>query len=882
VTRLRVLWARLTRRGRAPAGLAGELADHAEMLAADLERQGLSPDAARAEARRRLGNLTRVHEDYRGQRRLPFLDALAQDLGYALRQLRRSPGFAAAAILTLALGVGANLAVYGALRAALFRDLPVREPARLVEVQLLEDGAPVRVSYPLFRELALRQQALEGVFAVSDFPLREAVLRGRGDLRGVRGALVSGGYFRLLGVPARAGRMLTGDDDRAGAVPVAVLSDAFWAREFGRSPAALGQVLRINNATATVVGIAPPDFFGETPGSAPDLWLPLALQPQVMPADWLNAPASSWLSVLGRLRAGTSRQQAQAATEPLYRELTALTPTRSGKTYTVRLFPANRGIGDLAARFARPLWLLQGIAVLTLLIACSNLAGLLVARATARAAELGVRIALGAGRRRLVRQLLTESLLLGVLGAAAAVPAAMWGSRALIALASAGAWRLPGESGWSLLAAAAGIAVLATCLFGLAPAFAVTRIDVRSALEAGRAPVSGARARLGRALIAAQVAISLVMLSGASLLARSLWNLRHQDFGFDAEHVVAADLPVEFVPAMLRRATALREPLFDASNALPGVRSAAVSSFGMLGSFSHTVTASTPGRPMAKGDFVRLVHVSARYFETLGIPILEGRGIAAEDRETSPKVVVLSRTAARAMFGGEVPVGRYISMGREYDAKHALLVIGVAHDVRYAGARDPFGIVLYVPLTQSPAPVTAVLIRPEGDPRAAERSLRAAIARVDPTVRVGEIRPLQEALETGLATERTLAILSGAFAVLALGLTCVGVYGVIAYAVRRRTREIGVRIALGAGRGDVTAMLLGGVLRLLAAGFVPGAVGAYFAVRALRGSLFGIAAWDVTMPAVAAAVLGGAALAAAWLPARRAARLDPMDALRRE
>ncbi|MBS1855448.1 MAG: ABC transporter permease, partial [Acidobacteria bacterium] len=804
-----------------------------------------------------------------------------QDLDYALRQLRRSPGFAAAAILTLALGAGANLAVSQALHAALFRDLPVREPARLVEIQLLEDGAPVRVSYPLFRELALRQQSLEGVFAVSDFPLREAVLRGRGDLRGVRGALVSGGYFRLLGVPARTGRMLSDDDDRAGAAPVAVLSDAFWAREFGRSPV-LGQVLRINNAAATVVGVAPPGFFGETPGSAPDLWLPLSLQPQVMPADWLNAPSSSWLSVLGRLRAGTSRQQAQAAMEPLYRELTALTPTRAGKTYTVRLLAANRGIGDLATRFARPLWLLQGIALLTLLIACGNLAGLLAARAGARAAELGVRIALGAGRRRLVRQLLTESLVLGILGAAAAVPAAMWGTRALIALASGGAWQLPVAFGWNLLAAAAGIALLATCLFGLAPALMATRIDVRSALEAGRSPMTGARARLGRALIAAQVAISLTMLSGASLLAQSLWNLRHQDFGFDAEHVVAADLPVEFVPAMLRRATALRGPLFDAANALPGVRSAAVSSFGMLGSITYSTWAAAPGHPMAKGDFIRLVCVSARYFETLGIPILEGRGIAAEDRGTSPKVVVLSQTAARTMFGGENPVGRHISMDREYNAAKAILVIGVAHDVRYASARDPFGIVLYVPLEQNPAPVTAILIRPAGDPRAAERSLRAAIARVDPDLRVGQIRPLADTLESGLASERTLAVLSGGFGLLALTLTCVGVYGVIAYAVRRRTREIGVRIALGAGRGDVTAMLLAGVLRLLATGLVPGAVGAYFAVRALRGTLFGIAAWDLTMPAASAAVLAGAALAAAWLPARRAALLDPMDALRRE
>ena len=734
----------------------------------------------------------------------------------------------------------------------------------------------------MFRELSQQQQALAGVFAVSDFPLRQAVLRGRGELRGVQGSLVSGAYFRLLGVPARAGRMLRDEDDRAGAAPVAVLSDAFWTREFDRSPAAIGRVLRINNTIATVVGVAPPGFFGETAGSAPDVWLPISLQPQVMPGDWLNAPSSSWLSVLGRLRPGTSLRQAQAALEPLYRRLTSLTVTRPGNTYTVRLQPANRGIGDLEERFGRPLWLLQGIAGLALLIACGNLAGLLLARSAARAGEIGVRLALGAGRSRLIRQLLTESLLLGILGTAAAIPLAARGTRALIAMASAETWRLPVHFGWNAFAFTVALAAVATCLFGLAPALAATRLDLQSALQAGRSAAAGARTRLTRGLIVAQVAISLVLLAGASLFAQSLWNLRHQDFGFDAAHVIAADLPVEFAPAMMRRHTALRGPLFDAASALPGVRSAAVSSFGLLGSMQHTVTASTPEHPMGKDDFVRMVHVSERYFETLAIPILAGRGITVEDREKSPPVVVLSQTAVNLFFGRANPVGRYLSTDREYNAQAARLVVGVAHDVRFASARDPFGAVLYVPLAQDPAPVTAILVRPDGDSRAAAGSLRAAIARVDPNLRVGAVRPLEQILDAGLGSERTLAILSTSFGLLALGLTSIGVYGVIAYAVRRRTHEIGVRIALGAARPDVTRLLLAGVLRLLAAGLAIGAVGAYFAIRALRGSLFGIAAWDLTMPAAAALMLAAVALLAGWLPARRAARLDPMDALRQE
>ena len=292
---------------------------------ADYERRGLSPADARAAARREFGPVTQLHETYREQRRLPFLDTLAQDLAYALRQLRHNPGFTAAAVLTLALGIGANAAIYQVLDAVLFRSLPVRDPAQLVQVQLLDNNQPVHVSYPLYRELAARQQALDGMFAVSDFPLREAVLRGRGSLRAVRGSLVTGNYFQVLGVSARVGRVFTAADDRPAAPPVVVISDAFWEREFARSPAALGQSLEINGASGTIIGVAPPEFFGETVGNVPDVWLPISVQPQVMPADWLNAPSHSWLTVLARLHPGVSARQAQARSTPLYRRLATAT-----------------------------------------------------------------------------------------------------------------------------------------------------------------------------------------------------------------------------------------------------------------------------------------------------------------------------------------------------------------------------------------------------------------------------------------------------------------------------------------------------------------------------------------------------------------------------
>jgi predicted permease len=505
-----------------------------------------------------------------------------------------------------------------------------------------------------------------------------------------------------------------------------------------------------------------------------------------------------------------------------------------------------------------------------------------LARATARSAEIGVRLALGAGRSRLIRQLLTESLVLAALGTLAAIPLAGWGTRALIGLASQESWRLPVRYGWHAFEFTLAIAAAAVCLFGLIPALAATRLDVHSALQAGRGAVAGTRARLGRALIAAQIAIALVMLSCASLFMQSLWNLRHQDFGFDAAHVISADLPLEFTRGMRERHTALRGPLFDAANAIPGVRSAAVSGFGILGAMQHTVNASTPDRPAGKDDFVRAVHVSDRYFETLGLPIVVGRGTGSDDLANSPPVAVVSQTAARLLFGGANPVGRYISESSPYNAKSARLVVGVAQDVPFASARDPFGAIIYIPLAQGPVPITAVLVRPAGDPRTIAGSLRSTIARIDQNLRVGEIRPLQQILESGLGTDRTLAILSASLGALALGLTSIGVYGVIAYAVRRRTREIGLRIALGAARPDVTRLLLAGVLRLLVAGLAVGAIGAWFTMRAMRSSLFGIAASDLTIPIAAAVLLTAVALLAAWLPARRAARLDPMNALRQE
>ena len=882
MTPLRVLLSRLLGKGRNPAELESEIAAHLSLLAADYQRRGLSPADALAAARRHFGPITQLHETYRAQRRLPFLDSFAQDLTYALRQLRRNPGFAAAAVLTLALGIGANAAIYQVLDAVAFRSLPVRDPASLVQIQLLENNRAIHISYPFYRELAARQQVLDGLFAVSDLPLRQAVLRGRGSFRAVTGSIVTGNYFRTLGVAARAGRVFTDDDDRPASPPVIVLSDAFWNREFARSPSALGQVLEINGLAATVIGITPPGFFGETVGAVPDLWLPMSVQPRIMPADYLNAPSSSWLSLLGRLRPGVSARQAASALDPLYRALADLTATRSGRDYRVQVQSASRGIAELEQRFGRPLWLLAGFTGLVLLMACSNLANLMLGRAAARTQEIGVRLALGAGRARIARQLLTESLLLSALGTGAALVLAERGASWLVAWGSAGSdWRLSLAFEWRHLAFTAAIAVAATCLFALAPAWTATRLDLHSALR-GSYSAGRFRNRLGRFLIVAQLAVSLTLLSAAALLAHSLWTLRHQDFGFDAGHVLMADIPLEFTKAMMRRNTAIRQPLYDRMNTLPGVRSAAVDAFGVMGSLVHTCFLSTPERPWQPGESTRRVHISERYFETIGTPILAGRGITEADRSDSPKVVVLNQNAARTLFGNANPLGRFISSDKHFESKDALQVVGVAGDVRFSNPRDPFGFVLYVPLTQDPAPVTAVLLRAAADPARLAPTVRAVFHEVDPALFVGAIRPLAESVESQLSNDKLLALLSTCFGLLSLALTAVGVYGVIAYAVQRRTQEIGIRLALGAERATISRMMMRDVALLAFAGTLLGAAGAVAATRALRSMLFAFAPGDYALLVAAAALLLLIAAAAGYLPARRAARLDPMNALRQQ
>jgi putative ABC transport system permease protein len=769
---------------------------------------------------------------------------MPNDAVYAVRQLRRSPAFAAAAILTLALGIGANAAIYQVLDAVLFRVLPVKDPARLVKITPFRDGKPKAFSYADFRAIAA-QPVFDGALASSDFPLHAAILRGRGQARTVNAVIVSADYFQVLGVTAHAGRLFDEANDRN---PVGVISDAFWEREFGRSPGALGQTLRINKSAITVIGVAPPRFFGEKPGNVPDLWVPLGLAPQLMASDWLSQP-KSWLSAMARLRAGVSLADAQAAVQGAIPGLRILVE------------PGAHGIPELRTRVERPALVAMAAVGLLLLIACCNLATLLLARGAARSHEIAVRLALGAGRGRLIRQLAAENMVLALIGGALGLALSLWLARPAAAMAGATA-----EWSWRVAAFTGGITALTGLLFGMAPAISATRPLTPRA----------SRPKIGRALIAVQVAVSLVLLSGAGMLARSLWNLRHQDFGFRADGLVVADLPWEFSPAMMARYAALRQPLLDRLQAIPGAQSAALSGFGPMGGAQHTSPFSSAA---TYGVMTRMVHVSARYFDTTEIPILAGRAFADADRAA---VAVVTETAARALFGGANPVGKLISGSDKFDPSHAVEVVGVARDVRFASPTEAFSALVFLPLTQSPAPITTALVRVSGDAGAAAANVRAAFRAVDPDIAIASVQPLPAVIDASLQQERALALLANGFAALALVLTAVGIYGVISYAVARRAREIGIRIALGARRGQVSRMLLAEIGAIAAAGVAAGGVGAFAASRALHGMLFGIAPGDWSMTAGAAAVLALIAPMAAYLPARRASRLDPMATLRQD
>ena len=814
-------------------------------------------------------------------RRGSMIGDLWQDLRYGTRMLIRNPGFTVAAALSLALGIGANTAIFSLIDVVLLKMLPVERPGQLYFINNVGarggGGAPPYPCYERFRD---QTRYFSGIAAFSPDDPRLDI---DGQVEQVKGQFVSGNYFELLGVTTVIGRPIGPADDAA-----AVISHGYWRRRFGLSPEVIGRVIRVGRTPVTVVGVTPPEFSGLAPGREVEITLPIALAGMS-----LTDTGSWWFEAVGRLKDGASVEQARAELDAIFQAFMGETPTsrdmRRDFFDHIELEAAGQGLGGLRTQYAKPLLVLMAVAGLVLLISCANVANLLLARATARRRELAVRMALGASRARLVRQMLTESLLLIGLGGLPGLLLARWSGALLVTFFATGRrqifldLRLDGR----LLLFTLGLGLLTGVIFGLAPALRATRVDPGTGLKENAAAAAGDRGgrRLGKLLVVTQTALSLVLLVGAGLFLRSLQNLRGLDPGFRPHGVLT--LRLDLGARDYQRAQQIgfwREALARA-RALPGVDSASLSALSPLDGRDRGVMIDVPGfTPVAERDkAVSLNHVSPEYFATMGIAVRHGRPFGEQDHESAPKVALLTETAARFYFGDRDPVGARIRLSRPRSLP-AVEVVGVVNDARYRGLREQAPRLLYLPLPQSidPAARLTLALRTPGDPAALVKLAREEMRALGADILVTDVITLEDQVNQTLLQERLVSLLSGVFGLLALLLACVGLYGVMSYDVARRRHEIGIRLALGAGRGDVMRLVLRESMLLVAIGVGVGLAAALATTRVIASLLYGLAPADALTIISAALLMAAVAAAAAYLPARRASRVDPVKALRPE
>jgi len=821
------------------------------------------------------------------------MDNLWQDLRYGLRTFIKQPGFTAVAVVTLALGIGANTAIFSLIDAVLLKLLPVKDPAQLVALAATSAGGQgLGFSYPMFQDLRERSQVFAGILAYDGVTLN---LSESGQTDRVTGELVSGHYFSVLGVKPLLGRVFSADDDRSpGAHPVAILSYQFWQRRFSSDPTVVGKTIHLSGYPFTVVGISPPGFFGVEVGASPAVWVPMMMQPQVSGlsgrlSDRLRMRNNFWVKIMARLKPGVSEQQAQVATELLCQQINQEAPGMVPKLRDfllqqhVQVRPASKGWSSLRNQFKQPLLILMGMVGLVLAVACANVANLLLARAAARQKEIAVRLALGASRFRLVRQLLTESVLLSLCGALLGLLFALWGTDLLLNLVSQARFTLEVHPDWRVLSFNLSIAVLTGMLFGLAPAIQATRPDLMTALKHEVPAVlgGGSRFELRKILVVSQVAVSLLLLVGAGLFVRTLQNLKGVDLGFKADKVLLLSVNPglnAYTPVQVRGFYA---QLLDRVSALPGVQSASLTDMPLLaGAWVDGVSVegyqARPGQDMS----TTAKKVEPKFFETMGISLLAGRDFGAEDGPDAPKVAIINETFARAFWGHENPIGRRIGVGSKPDRE----IIGVIKDTKYRDLKEQTQRTVYVPFAQAEA-VSAertLHVRTAGDPKNLIAAIRHEVQTLDQNLPVYGVRTYTELVAESMSQERIIATLSSFFGLLALLLASIGLYGVMAYAVVRRRREIGIRIALGAQARDVLKLVVGQGIRLTLIGVAIGLGAAFALTRLIKSLLFGVGVTDPTTFVVISLLLTLVALLACYLPARRATRVDPMVALRYE
>ncbi len=828
-------------------------------------------------------------------------DMVLDELRYALRNLRKSPVFTAVAVGSLALGIGANTAIFSLLDQVLLRALPVKNPQELVRMYPGEGpfSGSQRcnrdcISYPAYRDLRDRNQVFSGILA--RWPLALSFTASERTER-VHGELVSGNYFDVLGVGPAIGRMFTQNDDvRVNGHPLVILSYGFWQSRFAGDPSVLNRSVRVNGQPMTIVGVTQRGFLGVEVGKALDIFVPMMMKP-VMTPTWndLENRRSQWTYSIARLKPGVTREQAGAAMQVLWKQILeselSVYPDSTDafrQRYVKKpliVEDVSRGQSSLRQQFSRPLAVLMGMVGLVLLIACGNVANLLLARAAARQKEIAVRLALGAGRGRVIRQLLVESTTLALAGGIAGLVIAYWSGRVLLKFlpASGASEALSTAPDLRVLFFALGLSLLTGMLFGLAPALQSTRPAISSALkdQASSVSASAGQARLRMTLVAGQIALSLVLLVGAGLFARSLYKLKDVDPGFRADHLVSFSIDASLNGYSQQRMQQLFERLEDSTAAIPGVRAVTSVEIAPLSGDANQSTVRVEGYEPKPGENMspHTNWIGPGYFSAMGIPLIAGREFTRRDAFKAPPVAVINETMARYFFGKENPLGRHAGFGKDLNIE----IVGVVRDGKYRTLREETKRTMYLPWMQdSTIEDMTFFVRAAGDEKSLGGALRGAVAALDPNLPVYGLKTMQTEIDDSIYIDRMIAALSSFFGGLATLLAAIGLYGVMAYSVARRTREIGVRMALGAERGHVVWLVMREVTLLAGIGIAVALPVAYGLGRAVNSQLYGVQPADFGVLAGGTVLLALVAAMAGYVPARRASRVDPLVALRYE
>ncbi len=881
------------RPSRLSGDLERELAFHLQEATDRLIESGLSPEAALREARRRFGHHTLVKERTRDMDIVTWLESLLADLRYAFRSLRAAPGFTLVAVLSLALGIGANSAIFGLIDTVILKSLPVYEPERLVKVAMGDAGND-EFTNPLWEAVRAEDRIFNGMFA---FGAQGVDLAQSGAARMVYGNLVSGSYFPTLVVAPAAGRLLQPADDRRGCPGLAVISYGLWQSDFGGNADAIGRTLSVNRQPFTIIGVTPASFSGVEVGRQPQVYVPICAGPLVQGIpDMLDRRSFWWLQVMGRLPDGVTLEQAQGRLATLAPSIFSSTlpaewDRENQEEYLKRslaLHPAHSGVSELRLRYRTALIILMGVAGVVLLIACANVANLLLARAANRQREIAMRMAIGASRARVIRQVLTESILLSTAGALLGLVFARWSGGLLTGMvAGSGAPTVLDLSlDHRLLGFTIGLAVVTGILFGVAPAWRSVGLQVHAVLKSGGSGSSQSGHALtgGKALVVTQVALSLVLVALAGLLVGSFRSLATIDPGFSSDGVVLARIDFGSLqlapPARQVAATTLLQRV----RTLPGIVAGGGSVITPVSGMGWNGFALVPGyQPQDRFDnLVWFNAVTEGYFATLATPILAGRDIGPGDRTNTPGVAVVNRAFARKFFGGANPIGKSFGVEGGGPPKPPVEIVGVVGDAKYRNLRDTLSPTVYLPWTQAEDFNNLTFsVRGSGPVSATVAAVLQAGKEAVPGASLA-ISTLSGQLERSLARERLLATLSGFFGGLALLLALIGLYGIMAYNVARRRREIGIRVALGATRARLVRMVTSEAGRMIAAGLVIGGLGMLAVTRLVGAFLYGRTPLDPATMTAAVLLVALVALAAGALPAIRAVRQDPQAALREE